>query len=105
MNPRVAKFSIGQIIQHNLFDYRGVIVDIDPMYQKDDAWYDRMARTRPPRDQPWYQILVHESDSETYVAERNLSPDNSAEPVENPRLAAYFRSFSHGRYIPRNVVH
>ncbi len=64
MSQQVAKFSVGQIIQHNLFDYRGVIVDVDPIYQRDDAWYERMARTRPPKDQPWYQILVHESESE-----------------------------------------
>jgi len=25
----VAKFTIGQIVQHQLFDYRGVIIDVD----------------------------------------------------------------------------
>ncbi|HIJ82613.1 MAG: uncharacterized protein HW380_3958 [Magnetococcales bacterium] len=105
MSQRVAKFTVGQVIQHNLFDYRGVIIDVDPDYQKDDAWYERMARTRPPKDQPWYQILVHESDGETYVAERNLRLDPSANPVENPRLEIYFRTFHQGRYLPKKVFH
>ncbi|HAT50119.1 MAG: heat shock protein HspQ [Nitrospirae bacterium] len=105
MSQQVAKFSVGQIIQHNLFDYRGVIVDVDPIYQRDDAWYERMARTRPPKDQPWYQILVHESESETYVAERNLVLDISSQPVENPRLGNYFRSFSQGKYLPKLIIH
>lgn len=105
MNQRVAKFSVGQVIQHNLFDYRGVIIDVDPTYQKDDVWYERMARTRPPKDQPWYQVLVHESDSETYVAERNLRLDGSLKPVENPRVEMYFLSFSEGKYFPKKNLH
>ena len=27
-----AKFSIGQIVQHQLFNYRGVIIDVDYNY-------------------------------------------------------------------------
>ena len=65
MSIAVSKFYVGQVVYHNLFDYRGVIVDVDPSYQKDGVWYDRMARTRPPKDRPWYQVLVHDSKSET----------------------------------------
>ncbi|MBF0423286.1 MAG: heat shock protein HspQ [Magnetococcales bacterium] len=105
MKPRNAKFAVGQIIQHNLFDYRGVIVDVDPVYLKDDAWYERMPRNRPPKDQPWYQILVDAGDGETYVAERNLCLDNSSRPVDNPRMEVYFHSFSDGRYLPKTTLH
>ncbi|MBF0434560.1 MAG: heat shock protein HspQ [Magnetococcales bacterium] len=100
-----AKFTVGQVIRHNLFDYRGVIVDVDPMYQRDDACYERMPRNRPPKDRPWYQVLVHDSDSEAYVAERNLCLDNSLKPVENAKMAGYFRDFCEGRYLPINRPH
>ncbi|MBF0454417.1 MAG: heat shock protein HspQ [Magnetococcales bacterium] len=105
MSVSVSKFYVGQVVCHNLFDYRGVIVDVDPSYQKDMAWYDRMARTRPPKDQPWYQILVHDSKSESYVAERNLRIDESQEPVKNPHLYKYFQSFAEGLYHRRIALH
>ena len=34
-----AKFKIGQIIHHRLFDYSGVVFDIDPIFQGSDEWY------------------------------------------------------------------
>jgi heat shock protein HspQ len=105
MSIALSKFSVGQFVCHNLFDYRGVIVDIDPSYQKDISWYDRMARTRPPKDKPWYQILVHDGKGESYVAERNLRVDSSQEPIENPNLFKYFESFSNGVYQSKASLH
>jgi heat shock protein HspQ len=49
-----------------------------------DEWYETVARSRPPKDQPWYRVLVHNSANETYVAERNLELDASEEPVRHP---------------------
>ena len=34
----IAKFKLGQIVEHKLFGYRGVIFDIDPEYQGTDEW-------------------------------------------------------------------
>ncbi|MEH6534596.1 MAG: heat shock protein HspQ, partial [Photobacterium frigidiphilum] len=73
----MAKYSIGDLVHHNLFDYRGVIVDIDPHFQLTDEWYETVARSRPPKNEPWYHVLVHESTNSTYVAEQNLEPDPS----------------------------
>ena len=72
MNGPTCKYSIGQLIQHVLFDYRGVIVDVDPFFQGTEEWYDKMARSKPPKDQPWYHVVVHDATHMTYVAERNL---------------------------------
>ena len=94
-----AKFTVGQLIMHKLFNYRGVIVDVDPCYQGSDEWYNKIALTRPPRDKPWYHILVHDATHETYAAERNLEPDDSAAPVHHPLLSEYFDAFVDGRYI------
>lgn len=93
-----AKFSIGQCISHRLFDYRGVIVDVDPDFQGSDEWYEAVAKSRPPKDEPWYHVLVHDSDSETYVAERNLETDDSDEPVVHPLIGEYFVDFDQGAY-------
>ena len=93
-----ALFSPGQLIRHKLFDYRGVIVDVDATCQATDEWYERVARTRPPRDQPWYHVLVHGSTHTTYVAQRNLEPDESGEPITHPLLEQFFSVFRDGRY-------
>ena len=95
----IAHFSIGDLVHHKLFDYRGVIVDVDSRMMLSDEWYETVARSRPPKHQPWYRVLVHDTIHETYVAERNLEPDASDSPVRNPLVDAFFSSFSDGRYI------
>jgi heat shock protein HspQ len=94
-----AKFSVGDLVHHRLFNYRGVIVDVDPVFMLSDEWYDQVARSRPPKDQPWYRVLVHNSNDETYVAERNLIHDESLEPIAHPMIEAFFCSFDDGRYV------
>ncbi len=93
-----AKFSIGQCIYHRLFDYRGVIVDVDPEFLGQDEWYEKIARSRPPKDEPWYHVLVHDGNSETYVAERNLVEDDTNEPVNHPLLDSFFVKFDGSNY-------
>lgn len=93
-----AEFSIGQLVQHRLFEYRGVIVDIDPVFMGSEQWYQEVAKSRPPKDKPWYRLLVHDASHETYVAERNLEADDSNAPVNHPLVGLFFRSFDQGRY-------
>jgi heat shock protein HspQ len=99
MEAREARFMVGQLISHKLFHYRGVIVDVDPYYMGSEEWYRDMAITRPPRNRPWYRVLVHNASHETYVAERNLRIDDSTDPVNHPLLETYFTDFCDGLYI------
>ncbi len=64
-----------------------------------DEWYETVARSRPPKDKPWYRVLVHNALHETYVAERNLEPDDSHEPIRHPMVDTYFSEFVDGRYL------
>ncbi len=98
-HTNTAQFSVGDLVHHRLFDYRGVIVDVDPSFQSSDAWYEAVARSRPPKDKPWYHVLVHEAVHTTYVAERNLEPDESVAPIRHPMLKDFFARFEDGRYI------
>ena len=94
-----AKFSIGQCIQHRLFDYRGVVVDVDPEFLGSDDWYEQVAKSRPPRDEPWYHVLVHDSDHSTYVAEQNLESDEVLEPINHPMVEQFFSRVHDGTYV------
>ena len=93
-----AKFAVGELIHHRLFDYRGVIVDVDRNFQASEAWYEQMARSKPPKNKPWYHVLVHGATHTTYVAEQNLESDDSDEPVVHPMLDHFFVDFVDGRY-------
>ena len=64
-----AQFSIGQLIVHKKFNYRGVIYDVDAEYTGTKEWYEKVAKSQPPKDKPWYHILVDGQLMTTYVAE------------------------------------
>ncbi len=92
------KYSIGELVHHRLFDYRGVIVDVDQNFQASDEWYETVARSRPPKDKPWYHVLVDGSNQSTYVAERNLEADSELSPIEHPMVGHFFTDFVDGKY-------
>jgi heat shock protein HspQ len=104
MAEQRARFSVGQLVHHRRFGYRGVILDVDASFSLSEDWYEHMARSRPPRDRPWYQVLVHDADHTTYVAERNLEPDESGAPIRHPLLEEYFTGFEDGRYSRGQLV-
>ncbi len=93
-----ARFAVGEVVQHRLFEYRGVVVDVDATFQQSDEWYEQMARSRPPRDAPWYHVLVHDAEHTTYVAERNLETDPEPRPIRHPLVERFFEGFVEGRY-------
>ena len=92
------RFFIGQLVHHIKFDYRGVIVDVDAEFAGTEEWYDKVARSRPPKDRPWYHVLVHDSNRMTYVAERHLEQDSSLQPINHPAVDVYFDGFENGVY-------
>ena len=95
----VARFGPGQLIRHSRFDYRGVIVEVDATFAGSDAWYEQVARSRPPKDAPWYHVLPHDAEHTTYVAERNLEVDPDPLPVHHPLVDELFDDFEDGRYV------
>ena len=98
---KTAVVSVGQLVRHKLFHYRGVVYDVDPVFMLTEEWYETMAKSRPPKDEPWYRVLVHDATHETYVAQRNLVPDDSDAPIHHPLSDTYFRAFTDGKYVPR----
>jgi len=93
-----AKFSIGQIIQHTLFGYRGVIFEIDPVFMLSDEWYQQVAKSRPPRDEPWYHVMVDNAVHTTYVAQQNLDITEDLQPIDHPDIDELLGDYDNGRY-------
>ncbi|MFW2387871.1 MAG: heat shock protein HspQ [Polyangiales bacterium] len=98
------KFTIGQVVHHALFGYRGVVVDIELAFSLSEQWYDQVAKSRPPKDAPWYRVLVGGALHETYVAERNLEEDTEGTPIVHPRLADFFDAYENGHYVRRRSL-
>ncbi len=93
------RFSMGDVVHHELFGYRGVVVGADAKFTGSDHWYEIVAQSKPPKNRPWYRVLPHGATHQTYVADRNLQPDKSGEPVEHPMVEVYFTHFINGRYV------
>ncbi|WP_159585794.1 MULTISPECIES: heat shock protein HspQ [Chelativorans] len=107
-NIKTAKFSIGQVVRHRLFPFRGVIFDVDPEFANTEEWYEAIpAEVRPARNQPFYHLLAENEETEyvAYVSEQNLLEDESGEPVRHPQLAELFVETADGRYEPRTRQH
>ncbi len=96
-----ARFSIGDVVRHRLFDFRGVIFDVDPVFANSDEWYDAIpVDVRPAKDQPFYHLLAENGDSSyvAYVSQQNLITDDSDEPVDHPAIRGLFHPYADGRY-------
>lgn len=94
-------FRIGQIVMHRRFGYRGVVYDVDPRFMLSEQWYEKVALSRPPKDRPWYRVLVDNADQTTYVAERNLRPSVDHQPIQSPLIDSFFHGFNGEFYKPR----
>src|ERR1700757_4827981 len=101
---RSAKYQIGQVVRHRLFPFRGVVFDIDPIFNNTEEWYQSIpAEVRPNKDQPFYHLFAENDETEyiAYVSEQNLLPDDSGEPVRHPQVAEVFVQDGNGGYRPR----
>jgi len=98
-----AKFSIGEIVHHKLFNYRGVIFNVDDSMQLSNEWYDQVAKSRPPKDKPWYHVMVDNQPHTTYVAEQNLESEKNHSPIMNPLIDEYFVEIKDGHYLLKPI--
>ncbi len=93
-----ALFQPGDLVRHRRYGYRGLVVERDPNCRARESWYES-NRTQPKRDQPWYHVLVHDSDAVTYAAQTSLLPDVSEEEIRHALVPHFFEGLQGGRYI------
>lgn len=106
MASETAKFHVGQVIHHTLFDYRGVIVDVDPEFRVGQALNGLEKRAGSGSgaaggNRPWYHILVDGTADRTYVSEQNIEADPTGQPVDHPDIVDYFETRTDRGYISR----
>ena len=89
----LARFAIGEVVRHRIFDFRGVIFDVDPVFANSEEWYEAIPEAiRPSKEQPFYHLLAENADTAyvAYVSQQNLVVDESDEPVDHPAIATMF---------------
>ena len=104
MQPRTAKFGIGQVVKHRVYPFRGVVYDVDPIFANTEEWWRSIpAEVRPSKDQPFYHLYAENAESQyiAYVSEQNLLVDDSGEPVRHPQVDEFFERTPKGEYRRR----
>lgn len=105
MKTVTARFSIGDVVRHRMFPFRGVIFDVDPEFANSEEWYEAIPEDiRPHRDQPFYHLFAENAETEyvAYVSEQNLLPDDTGEPIRHPQVTEVFEWLpSDRRYLVR----
>ena len=105
---RQAKFSVGDVVRHRLFPFRGLIFDIDPVFANTEEWWLAIPEEiRPRKDQPFYHLYAENSETVyvAYVSEQNLLPDDSGEPLRHPEISDQFIVDAAGHYRLREKAH
>jgi heat shock protein HspQ len=107
MRERNAKYSIGQVVRHRIFPFRGVIFDVDPEFANTEEWWNSIpAEVRPSKDQPFYHLYAENAESAyvAYVSEQNLLPDESGDPVRHPAVLENFVPVTESAYRPKLLL-
>jgi len=104
----VAKFSIGQVIRHRVYAFRGVVFDVDPQFADRAVSYEaiNLIEGRQRKDQPFYYLFAENEQTPyiAYVSEQNLMPDPTDEPVSHPQIDTMFERDENGSYRRRKVM-
>ena len=103
MTIQKGKFSIGDVVKHKHFDFRGVIYDVDFEFNNSEEWYQSIPKNvRPRKDQPFYHLLAENDEItyEAYVSEQNLLLENLNKPANHPDISTIFSHFENGNHVP-----
>jgi heat shock protein HspQ len=102
-----AQFAIGDVVRHRIFDFRGVVFDVDPVFANSDDWYQSIPESvRPAKDQPFYHLFAENADSSyiAYVSQQNLLSDREHGPISHPGIDAVFEGWTGQRYELKRLM-
>ncbi|GJD80686.1 heat shock protein HspQ [Methylobacterium gregans] len=102
---RIAKFGIGAVVRHRIYPFRGIVFDVDPVFDNTEDWWLAIPEAvRPRKDQPFYHLLAENAETEyvAYVSEQNLLPDTSGEALRHAGIGEMFVRDDTGIYRVRD---
>jgi heat shock protein HspQ len=99
----VAKFGLGQIVRHRDAAFRGVVIDVDPVFAGKPGDTGAISP-----DQPFYQVLAlgAEGGFVAYAPEDALEYDPELTAVTREAEARWFTVDARGRHAPKtHAIH
>jgi heat shock protein HspQ len=102
-NETVAKFGLGQIVRHREAAFRGVVIDVDPVFAGKPGDTGAISP-----DQPFYQVLAlgAEGGFIAYAPEDALEHDPELSAVAGDAEQRWFTVDANGRHAPKtHAIH
>src|ERR1700712_2870003 len=102
---KTARFGLGAVVRHRIYPFRGIVFDVDPVFDNTEEWWLAIPEeVRPRKDQPFYHLLAENAESEyvAYVSEQNLVSDTSGEALRHAGIAEVFDRDAEGFYRMRD---
>ena len=102
-NESVAKFGLGQIVRHREAAFRGVVIDVDPVFAGKPGDTGAISP-----DQPFYQVLAlgAEGGFIAYAPEDALEHDPELTAVTREAETRWFTVDANGRHAPKaHAIH
>lgn len=99
-----AKFNIGDLVIHKRQGYRAVVVDVDPLFQASGRYNPQALKREFSQKNPWYRLLVDNSNQMTYVEEPLLAGDEDSAIINNPQVEDFLTTYQ-GRYYKNSIGH
>ncbi len=97
ISKNIALFALGDVVRHKIHGYRGLIFDVDAVFFQTDEWYAMMASSNPPKDAPWYHVLVDGKDHTTYVPQNSLLlHEGTNVEIDHPLVKHFFQETAEG---------
>ena len=87
--------------KHKFLPFRGVIYDVDPMFNNTEEWYQSIPKDfRPKKNQPFYHLFAENGQIfyNAYVSEQNLLIDESNLKSNHPDVDIFFNVFDGEKY-------
>ena len=100
-------FSIGDVVRHRLFNFRGVVFDIDPVFASSEEWYQSIPESvRPSKSQPFYHLFAENAENSyiAYVSQQNLLADHQQGPINHPGINAVFEGWNGDQYQLKRLM-
>lgn len=97
----VTLYALGQKVQHLDEGYRGIIVDYDLYCINGQGSPEE--EDRPDQNQPWYKILIHNTDRFLYVPHSQIIQDSSKDDIRHPLVSYFFTKSEDGSYLRNDI--
>jgi len=84
------------MVRHKHLGYRGLIFDVDPIFQPLDGMISEDIAHECHQDRPWYHVLIEHADQTAYVVQDNLEFCYDESEFAHPLVGSLFEDTAHG---------